>query len=101
MWQVSGPINRAPSPCTVNYDGRTLPCSISWVRVGRRPPHSLTGTTAPLCLHGCNSPADGESDLYVSVCALYILLVGNEFTNPLSTENRAFPRAEQMGKKAF
>ena len=58
-------------------------------------------TTAPLCLHGCDSPADGESDLDVSVCALYILLVGNEFTNPLSTGNRAFPRAEQMGEKAF
>jgi hypothetical protein len=56
---------------------------------------------ARCCLHGCNSPADGESDLNVSLCALYILLVGNEFTNPLSMENRAFPLAEQMGEKAF
>lgn len=46
-------------------------------------------------------PADGESDLDVSVCALHVLLVGNEFTNPLSMENRAFPQAEQMGEKAF
>lgn len=55
-------------------------------------------TTRSVCRRG--SPADGESDLPVSVCALYILLVGNEFTNPVSMGN-SLPTSGQMGGKDF